>query len=72
MAEPVRIRKPFSSETELRDLCKKIEDPTKEFIQSIRKVQADPGLMDQSIYLGHFANNIIALNEATKVAKNLD
>lgn len=72
MAEPVRVRKPFSDETELRDLCKKIENPTIDFIESIRRVQADPGFLDQSIFLGHFAKSIMALNEATKIAKNLD
>lgn len=72
MAEPVKIRKPSYEESDLRELSKQIQQPTKEFIQMIRRIQEKPSLIDDAINLGHLAKSIIDLNEATKIAKSLE
>lgn len=72
MAEPIKVRRPASHEADLRALCKQIQEPTKEFITIVRRIQKKPSLMDDPLQLGHFANSILTLNEATKIAKGLD
>ncbi len=72
MAEPVKVRKPTYQESDLRTLSKQIQEPTREFIAIIRRIQEKPSLMDDTIQLGHFAKSILALDEATKIAKGLD
>jgi len=71
MAEPVNIRKPSYEEADLRALAKQIEQATKEFIQIVRRFQEKPSLINE-INLGHFAESILKMSEATKAAKSLE
>jgi hypothetical protein len=70
MAEP--SRKVSYEESDLRALSKQISQPTKEFIQMVRKIQEQPSLLDDPLQLGHFAKSILEMHEATKIAKSLE
>ncbi len=72
MAEPIKIQKAAYSASDLRDLSIKIQQPMKEFIDLIRRMQEKPSLVDDAIQLGHFAKSIMALNATTQIAKGLD